>query len=217
LSTIFGKVIDKSHFCIKIYKTEHMKKYALVGAVIVTLLAVEACSPKVTRIDPNEQIDLSGRWNETDSRLVAEQMIQDAFSRPWISDHQSATGNKPVMVVGIVRNKSHEHISTETFIKDIEREMLNSGKVKVVQAGAAREDLRKERGEQQEFASQETAKKWGQELGADFMLQGTVNSIVDSDKKSKVVFYQIDMELTNIETNEKVWIGNKKIKKLIDK
>jgi uncharacterized protein (TIGR02722 family) len=194
-----------------------MKKYALVGAILAATLTFDACSPKVTRIDPNEQIDLSGRWNETDSRLVAEQMIQDAFSRPWINDHQTATGKKPIMVVGIVRNKSHEHISTETFIKDIEREMLNSGKVKVVQAGAAREDLRKERGEQQEFASQETAKKWGKELGADFMLQGTVNSIVDADKKSKVVFYQIDMELTNVETNEKVWIGSKKIKKLIDK
>ena len=60
-------------------------------------------------------------------------------------------------------------------------------------------------------------KKWGQELGADFMLQGTINSIVDQDKKTKVIFYQVDMELTNVETNEKVWIGNKKIKKVVKK
>lgn len=193
-----------------------MKNYLISGVVLMSLLFIQACSPKVSRVDPNEQIDLSGRWNETDSRLVAEQMLKDALSRPWVDDHQNKTGKKPVMVVGLVRNKSHEHISVETFINDIEREMLNSGRVKVVQAGAAREDLRKERGEQQEFASQETAKKWGQELGADFMLQGSVNSIVDSDKKTKVVFYQIDMELTDIETNEKVWIGNKKIKKVIE-
>lgn len=193
-----------------------MKKYLIPGLAIIGLLTINACKPKVTRVDPKEQIDLSGRWNDTDSRLVAEEMISDAFSRSWISDHMSATGIKPVMVVGIVQNKSHEHISVETFIKDIEREMLNSGRVKVVQAGAAREDLRKERGEQQEFASQETAKKWGKELGADFMLQGTVNSIVDSDNKSKLIFYQVNMELTNIETNEKVWIGDKKIKKVVE-
>ena len=194
-----------------------MKNYFLSGAVILSIAFMSACTPKVTRVDPDQQIDLSGRWNETDSRLVAEQMLKDAMSRSWVNDHQTKTGKKPIMVVGLVRNKSHEHISVETFIKDIEREMLNSGKVKVVSAGAAREDLRKERGEQQEFASQETAKKWGKELGADFMLQGTVNSIVDSDKKTKVVFYQINMELTDIETNEKVWIGDKKIKKIIDK
>ena len=193
-----------------------MKNYVIAGAIFIALFAMNACSPKVTRVDPNEQIDLSGRWNETDSRLVAEQMLKDALARPWVNDHKTKTGEKPVLVVGLVRNKSHEHISVETFIKDIEREILNSGLARVVQAGAAREDLRKERGEQQEFASQETAKNWGKELGADYMLQGTVNSIVDSDKKTKVVFYQIDMELTSIETNEKVWIGNKKIKKVID-
>ena len=59
------------------------------------------------------------------------------------------------------------------------------------------------------------AKKWGLELGADFMLQGTINSIVDSYKKEQVVYYQVDLELTNLETNEVVWMGDKKIKKQV--
>ena len=58
-------------------------------------------------------------------------------------------------------------------------------------------------------------KKWGRELGADFMLQGTINSTVDEYKRDKVVSYQIDLQLTNIETNEVVWIGDKKIKKKV--
>ncbi|MEX2379443.1 MAG: penicillin-binding protein activator LpoB, partial [Vicingaceae bacterium] len=102
------------------------------------------------------------------------------------------------------------------YIKDIEKAILNSGKVRLVQAGEAREDLRKERADQNEFATPETAAKWGKELGADFILQGVVNSIVDSNNKQKVVFYQTDLELTNIQTNEKVWIGDKKIKKVVD-
>ena len=115
----------------------------------------------------------------------------------------------------MVRNKSHELINTETFIKDVEREFINSGKVKVVQAGESREELRMERANQQEFASPETVKKWGRQKGADFILQGVLNSIVDTIENRKVVFYQIDLELTDIETNEKVWIGTKKIKKFI--
>lgn len=184
----------------------------------LTLLGIAAaCGPKVERVAADSQIDLSGRWNETDSRLVAEEMIKDALSRPWAMEFSADKDRKPAVVVGNVRNLSHEHVSSGTFIKDIEREFLNSGRVKLVQAGDARNELRDERAEQQEFASSETAKKWGQELGADFMLQGTINSIVDQDKKQKVIFYQIDMELTNVESNEKVWIGDKKIKKLIDK
>ncbi len=184
---------------------------------LTTTLVLSSCSSsrKVERVDPEKQIDLSGRWNDTDSKLVAEEMIKDALARPWSNDFAEANGKKPVVIVGLVRNKSHEHISTETFIKDIEREFINSGKVRVVQAGEAREDLRKERGEQQEFASAETQKKWGKELGADFMMQGTINTIVDAYKKEKVVFYQIDVELSNLETNEKVWIGSKKIKKMV--
>lgn len=197
----------------EILKNDKMKR--IFGLAIISLMF--ACAPKVARIDANAEIDLSGRWNETDSRLVAEEMIKDALSRPWAMEFSADKDRKPAVVVGNVSNLSHEHISSGTFIKDIEKEFLNSGRVKLVQAGEARNELRDERAEQQEFASKETAKKWGQELGADFILQGTINSIVDQDKKQKVIFYQIDMELTNIESNEKVWIGDKKIKKLVDK
>ena len=166
-------------------------------------------------MDENQQIDLSGRWNDTDSRLVAEEMIRDGLSRNWITDFIEAKGKKPAVIVGIIRNKTHELISTDTFIKDMEREFINSGKVKVVQAGEDRETIRDERRDQQEYASKETVKKWRQEKGADFMLQGVINAILDSIDNKKVVLYQVDLELSDIETNEKVWLGSKKIRKFI--
>ena len=92
---------------------------------------------------------------------------------------------------------------------------INSGLVSVVQAGDARKELRDERNDQQTFSSEDTKKKWGLEKGADFMMNGVITSIVDQYGKNKVVYYQIDLELTNLETNEKVWIGDKKIKKAI--
>ena len=116
----------------------------------------------------------------------------------------------------MIKNKSHEHIDANTFIKDIERAVIKDGSVRLVQAGDKRESLRAERVEQQDYASTETAKNWGLELGADYMLQGTINSIVDTYKKEKIVFYQINMELSHLETNEIVWIGEKKIKKYIN-
>jgi len=189
-------------------------KVLLIATIAVIFFACET-QKKVTRVDENQQIDLSGRWNDTDSRLVSEEMVKDGLSRIWLSDFLESKGKKPTLIVGIVKNKTSEHINTETFIKDIEREFINSGKVKLVQGGEAREELRKERADQNDFASTSTTKKWGLERGADFMLQGTVNSISDSNAKEKVVYYQVDLELTHLETNEKVWIGSKKIKKTI--
>ena len=185
---------------------------------IVLALALTSCAKKtVQRIDPDKQVDLSGRWNDTDSRLVAEQMTEQLLNEKWLPRFEQANNNqRPVLIVGLVLNKSHEHIDAETFIKDLERAIIQNGSVRLVQAGDKREDLRTERADQQQFASSNTAKKWGQELGADFMLQGNINSFVDQAGKDKMVSYQINLELTDLETNELVWIGDKKIKKMIN-
>jgi len=187
-----------------------------VTVLIATGIFSASCSRKVTRIDPGEQIDLSGRWNNTDSRLVAEEMTATILRDKWVSSHQeSHQGQKPVVIVGMVTNKSHEHIDAETFIKDVEQSFIKSGKVRLVQGGKKREELRAEKADQQTNASASSMKKFGLEQGADYILQGTINSIVDSHKRKKVVYYQINLELTNIESNEVVWIGDKKIAKYV--
>ncbi len=194
-------------------KTNPLIKLSIFSMLL--MLVAGGCARTVTRVSPDQQIDLSGRWNDTDSKLVAEEMTRDVLNRPWREDFFRAFNKKPVVIVGIVTNKSHEHIESETFIKDVEREFINSGMVRIVQNAVFREKIREERADQQEFASIETQKKWGAELGADFMMFGTITSIVDSYNKEKVVSYKVNLELSNLETNEKVWIGDKEIKKYI--
>ena len=193
-----------------------MRRIFIGTLVVLTIALINGCANrKITRVDPNETIDLSGRWNDSDSRLVSEEMIGDLLTSAWIPRYLKANDKRPVVVVGLVENKSHEHINSETFIKDVEKAIIRDGNIRLDVAGEKRNELRKERAEQQDYASPETTKKWGKELGVDFILQGTINSIVDSYKKQKVVTYQIDLQLTNIETNEVVWMGDKKIKKQI--
>ena len=188
-------------------------KSMLIVLLSAALLVGCGGGKQITRLDPGSQTDLSGKWNDTDSRLVAEEMIRDCLSRPWLTEFAVAQGAKPVVVVGTIDNLSHEHISTETFIADFERELINSSQVRFIAAKDWRAEIRQERQEQQEFASRETMKKMRNELGADFILQGAIKSIIDQEGGKRVVFYQTDLELVNIETIEKVWIGQKKIKK----
>lgn len=192
-----------------------MKRITQLSIAFIAVLVLTSCNRQVTRINPDQQVDLSGRWNDTDSKLVAEEMIQDVTGRPWHNNFKIENDRKPVVIVGYVKNKSSEHIEAETFIKDIEREFINSGFVRVVSNAEFREKLREERAEQGEFASPETQAKWGKELGADFMMFGVITAVTDSYKKEKVVNYKVNLELTSIETNEKVWIGDKEIKKYI--
>jgi penicillin-binding protein activator len=183
----------------------------------VLLLFLVGCATRVQRVDERTVIDLSGKWNDTDSQMVADEMITDSLEHPWRSEFTEKFGRVPVVVVGTVFNKTDEHIDADIFINDLERELIDRNDIRFVSAGAMRDELRAERQSQQEFASPETRKRLREELGADFMLQGTIGKITDMEGRKRVYYYQVDLILTDLETTEKVWIGQKKIKKLVEK
>lgn len=189
----------------------------LILLLISGLLMLAGCSsqPTVERVDTNSTQDLSGNWNDTDSRLVAEEMIADALSRPWIEQYRVHKQRQPAVIVGSVRNLSHEHINTNTFIADMERALVNSGRVEFVASSTEREEVRDERKDQDVNASEGTRNAQGQERGADFMLKGTINTIIDTDGSKQVRFYQVDLTMISLADNRKVWLGQKKIKKVV--
>lgn len=194
----------------------HRSRLALRLLLLVVVgLAVGCGGTTVTRTAVEEEIDLSGLWNDVDSQQVSEEMISDSLSRVWIEDWRDRTGKRPTVIVGAVRNKSSEHINTRTFTKDLERAFVNSGRVRVVADSGEREGLREERLDQLRNATIETAKSMGKEIGADFMLIGGINTIIDAADNKQVRFYQVELELIALETNEKVWIGQHKLKKLV--
>ena len=183
------------------------------------VFALSGCGheTKVTRVDAGVVTDLSGRWNDTDSRMVAEAMVKDALQYPWLGGFEKANQRQPVVVVGTVLNSSHEHISVQTFITDLERELTNSQKVTFVAGKGERDEVRTERKEQAMYAREDTQKAPGKEIGADFMMKGTIATILDEADGTKAVFYQVDLQMIDLENNAKVWYGQKKIKKVVEK
>jgi len=183
---------------------------------LLALVAAAGCSTKVERLDESQAVDLSGAWNDTDSRLVSQEMIQDSLSRAWLQEFRGRPGqNRPAVIVGEVRNMSHEHINTQTFTLEMERALINSGKVDFVASKADRQGIRDERKDQDLNAREDTRNAMGKELGADFMLTGTINTIVDPNGDTQVRFYQVNMTLISLADNRKVWVGQKDIRKLV--
>ena len=189
--------------------------------LLLSVFLVLSCGPsqEVNRISTDRTTDLSGKWNDTDARLVADEMISNVTSSPWLERFLSDKDKRPAVIVGNIVNNSMEHIDTEVFTKELEEAFVNSGNVRVVASSEERQQLREERLEQQSYASYESAKALAKELGADFMLIGNINSIYDEavDQKEVAVFYKVNLELVNVETNEKVWINSKEIKKFIER
>jgi len=192
------------------------------AAALAVLLVSGGCATQVTRISPDQQIDLSGRWNDVDSRQVADAIIRQSFEsqygQSWALQYSQANaGRRPTVIVGTVRNRSMEHIPVTTFVRDLERAYLASGQVQVVASAEERDEVREERLDQQEHASADTRARLGKERGAQYMLQGDISSIEDREGGRRVVFYQVDMTLVDLESNAKTWTGQHRIKKFVER
>ena len=189
------------------------------GLVVVVASAMAGCSgPErdVRRVDPQTRIDLDYRFDDEDAREVYQAMADDALFRGWIdrwiAEHG---GQRPIMIVGGIQNNTQEYINTNLFTRNFERELLNSGRVRVVAMRDQRGELRDERLQGQEWNSAETRKVMRNELGADLMLMGDINEVRERSLSGNRIttFFQVNLDLINLETNEKVWIGNHEIKK----
>ena len=202
-------------------KFQQTSKSILATVLILgTVVFVNGCgkSVEVARVDSGREIVLTDKWNDEDSRLVAEEMINDMLSYPWISQfNQRFPGKEPLVTVQRVRNKSHEHIAVDTFVNDIKRAVIRSGKAGFIATLEERQDTRAELADQDMNASADTRMEMGEEDGANFTLSGTINSIVDQLDNQRVTYYQVDLKLINLQTAREVWNGSKKIKKFMER
>lgn len=198
-----------------------LRRLRLPSLLIFALCFLVACGPsrETKRVESDTQTDLSGRWNETDARKVADEMIGGMLGSAWLQRWNQEHDERPTLIIGPIRNKTMQHIDEEIFIKDIERNLVNSGKVQFVAAKDEREALRAEREDQQTRATMESAAQMAQEIGADYMVYGTISSNVqenlEGDKSS--LFYTVNLELLNIESNVKAWLNEKEIKKIVER
>ena len=191
-----------------------MKKFLTVVLVLaVAFLAASCAEQQVKRVDSDTVTDYSGRWNDTDMQLTADKMVEEMLGRPFIGRFMKAEGRNPRIMVGEILNNTDEHIDIDSMKKNIERDLTNSDAVVFLASKEERAEVRTEREDMQEYSSEKTKKAFKAEIAADFMLKGVITSITDAKEGARAVYYQIDMEIVNMETNQKPWYGQKKIKK----
>lgn len=187
----------------------------LVPAMLALTIGCATTAPRVQRVGTGEVTDLSGRWNDTDARLSAEELVADCLSRPWLRNARESRGRQPTVIVGRVRNNTIERINTATMVQSLQRELINSQRVAFVASSTERVGVRDERADQDVHASDDSRKAFGQETAADYLLSGEIHSLVDSAGSQQAVVYQVNLKLIDIETNQIVWNGEKQIKKLL--
>ena len=169
----------------------------------------------VTR--PNDPIDGLFGDEKTNNLFAKWQSLASEYQIPTMAQFHGfdTEAQKTIRVPVDNHNIEKGLIKVKLNLSERMRALINSGKVNFVASKDERGEIRTERLEQDEFASEETRKAFGREVGADFMLSGVLSSVVDQAGSKAVVFYQANLKLINIETNQIVWNGQKQIKKYV--
>ncbi|MFH1501877.1 MAG: penicillin-binding protein activator LpoB [Candidatus Eisenbacteria bacterium] len=192
----------------------------VVALSLVAVVMASGCSKtKVMNVDPTTEGYVSGRWNDSDARAVADEIVPQTLSAPWMYAYRGANGDtRPRIVVGDIENNTSEHINIDVIMNELERVLINSGAVRFVADPKVRAALMEEVEWQEGMAKEGGVSGAVEEgvMGADFMMMGTVSSIVDQADKKAIIFYQVDLTLYDLRNWEKVWIGQAQRKHLVE-
>ncbi|WP_407400754.1 penicillin-binding protein activator LpoB [Treponema sp.] len=195
-----------------------MRKNILLSIVLLSICSALCFSAKVKRVDSDKLTDLDGFWNDNDVKIVCDSLIEQCVNSPAVRKKsakiESITGEMPYAIIGKIENNSSEHIDTSIIETKFRNAIINSGVMNFVASKNERDYLREEKDDQQETTV--NAKSLGNETAADYMLIGTVKSIVQKEGKKSVRAYFVDVQLVDIETNRILWTGeDDSIKKVV--
>ena len=196
-----------------------MLKQAIISILFVLgLLGLSSCGPKAFvkgQYDDNVQDAnlLNDQWSETDMQATVKSLVASLIAHPVIDKAKTP----PIVMVTQLQNKTSEHIDTQSVMDMVQVEMMKLGKVRFVNK-EARKDISEEYDYQNSgTVSEETKKGPGGQVGADFIVDGRLDSIVQEVGKDKTIYYKVTLNLTNLKSGLIEWSDNKQIRKLYKK
>ena len=188
-------------------------KVLLLSALLLTV----SCGPKAfvkgEYEDPSRQNLLDDKWSETDMQVVVKNMVDSLVAHKSINTPKE----QPIVMVTNLQNKTAEHIDTQSIMDMVRVELTNSGKVAFVDK-EARQDISNEYDYQNSgMVNSQTKKGAGGQIGADFIINGRLDQIVQEVGKEKTVYYKVTLNLTNLKTGLISWTNNKQLRKTFKK
>jgi hypothetical protein len=197
------------------YLEENKMKKSVVALLGLAVL-LGGCSNKVSYGDAQAVETTTVDFGSTDLQKIAGEMTESMLSSGSVA--QITQGNRPIVFVESIKNKTSEHIDTESVTDSISTKLLNSGKFRFVdmdRVEAVRTQLNFQNTD--ELVNQNTAIQFGKMVGAQYMLYGNLSSIVKNAGSDKDVYYKMTMRLMDLETGLIEWADETEIRKQQEK
>jgi hypothetical protein len=189
-----------------------MKKIAVWFSLGMIVMLPSGCAtqPKVTYGSPEQVETITTEFGSTDLQMIAEKMVNSLLATPLLQ-----SGQRPVVYVHNVKNKTDEHIDTQSITDKIKVTLLKSGRVRFSAVSEANDEIVKQLEYQTSsgIVDPKTAKRFGNQVGADYFLYGEITSIKKKAGRVEDVYFKITLNLVNISTGLIEWADEKEIRK----
>ncbi|MBK2123646.1 penicillin-binding protein activator LpoB [Fangia hongkongensis] len=196
-----------------------MKKLKLLSTLSiagVSALLIAGCSsnPNVSYVDPQGVDTTSINFNSTDLQTTTQKMVSGMMSSPAVA-RITADGKQPVVFFSTIRNETAEHINTNMLANTVSTEVINSGKFRFTDMSQVKQmkqqmDYQAESG----MVDQKTATKMGQQIGAQYMIYGSIADMQSMNSDQQSLFYLITLKMIDIKTGVIIWQDQKQIRKV---
>nr|WP_239986746.1 penicillin-binding protein activator LpoB [Fastidiosibacter lacustris] len=190
-----------------------IKKICLLPTLLsVSLLAGCASSGNVSYVDPQGVDTTSINFNSTDLQTTTQKMVGGMLSSPAIA--RITAGAQPVVFFSTIKNETAEHINTGMLANTVSTEIINSGKFQFTDMSQV-----KEMKEQMDYQAgsgmvdQATAIKMGQQIGAQYMIYGSIADMQSMNSNQQSLFFLITLKMIDLKTGIIVWQDQKQIRK----
>lgn len=188
-------------------------KFGTILSLVILCGLASACGPKAFTKgeydDPNKVILLDDKFNENDMQLVSNQLVSSLVEYGKIKTAKEP----PIVMVGNVKNRTAEHIDVKMITDKIRTEVMKSGKFRFSDKGSRDEVAEEYDYQAGGFVDQKTAVKKGRQIGVKYLITGDISSNVQEVGKDKVIYYQVTLNLVDLETNVMEWSDRKEIRK----
>jgi penicillin-binding protein activator len=188
----------------------------LLLSLLVAALPLAGCAHNVSYGDAGSAKPLSTEFGSSDLQQIAETMVDSLASFPPMVELTSQ--RRPVVTVDKVKNKTMQHIDTESVTDSIRTKLIRSGKFRFIDRStdsASSEEIKIQ--QDSGLVDKATAADFGKQIGAEYLLTSNFSEIKQKAGSVTDVYYKFTMSLKSLKTGILEWSDEKEIRKTFNK
>jgi len=190
-----------------------IKMNVLITAAIISVSFLSGCASTIQYGDAGSAKPISTEFGSSDLQQIAETMVESMITFPPMV--QMTASRRPVVSVDTVKNKTMQHIDTESVTDSIRTRLIRSGKFRFIDRTTDDQTVEELKIQQDSgLVDKKTAVDFGQQIGAEFLLTSNFSEIRQKSGSTTDVYYKFTMSLKNLKTGILEWSDEKEIRKV---